>query len=80
MALSHACYPTAVFGDDGVCDGILQQLNQFTPRPCNVQSALQHVDAWLDDDTVSIDTVFHNVWGMDLLQFIEQLCDQLDVE
>lgn len=70
LALGHACYPTAIYGDKGLQEYIVQQLKQFALRPCDAQTARKHVEDWLDKGMLSTESVFLNVWGMDPLQFL----------
>lgn len=72
LAMGHACYPTAIYGDKGLQDEIVQRLKQFAPRPCDSHTACQHVEAWLDKGMLSTPIAFRNVWGMDPDRFLER--------
>lgn len=72
VAIGHACYPDAKYGDAGFQDAIIAQLKSFTPRPCDAKQACQHTESWLDRSTFSTVAVFEKIWGMAPDQFLEK--------
>ena len=72
LALGHACYPIAIYGDNGIHDEIVKRLKNISPRPCAEHMACQYVEAWLDKGTLSTLRVFYCVWGMDPYQFLQR--------
>jgi hypothetical protein len=75
LALGHACYPTATYGDNAIQDDIIQRLKQYTPRPCDAALACQHVEAWLDKGELSTQSVFLMVWGLPPDDFLGKLLE-----
>lgn len=78
LALGHACYPDAMYGDKGVQDQIVQQLKQLKPGPCDPAMARQHVESWLEKGEISTNTVFMLVWGAGPQQFLERLLEAVE--
>ena len=64
LAMGHACYPNAMYGDHALQEEILIHLKHLSPRSCNAKLACKHVEAWLDSDTLSTSAAFNSVWGM----------------
>lgn len=71
VALGHACYPKAFYGDKAFQDEIVHWLNRRFMPCCNAQTACGHVEQWLDVGTLSTESVFRRVWGLGPNEFIE---------
>jgi glucan phosphorylase len=80
LAMGHACYPTATYGDNAMQDEFVQKLKQFTPRPCDAKTACQHVESWLDKGTLSTANAFLKVWGLGPDEFVAKFLESLDDE
>jgi hypothetical protein len=80
IALGHACYPTAIYGDKALHDQIIEKLKQFEPRPCSAADACRHVENWLDKGIISTEDVFRNVWGLDPQEFIARFVATFDCQ
>jgi hypothetical protein len=80
LAMGHACYPTAVYGDNALQDDIVQRLKRFSPRPCDSKRACELVEAWLDKGTLSTTAVSTSVWGLDPNEFLERFFEQFQAE
>ncbi len=78
IALGHACYPTATYGDNSDLDDMVTQLKQFATRPCNAQSACKYVEQWLDFGTLTTSDVFQRVWSLDPDTFLVQFFDSME--
>lgn len=78
LAMGHACYPTAAYGDDGMQDEIVHQLKQFSRRPCEAKTARQFVKAWLDMGTLSTAAAFSGIWGLEPAPFLDKFFEQFD--
>lgn len=76
IALGHACYPHAKYGDNGFSDMVVGQLKEFSAKPCDARTACGHVEQWLDIGVLSTTGVFQRVWGLDPEQFLERFFEE----
>lgn len=70
LAIGHACYPDATYGDGGINDEIIRKLRLMAPGPCATTIACRHAEAYLDLGTLSTAEVFRNVWSRTPEEFL----------
>jgi hypothetical protein len=78
LALAHACYPQAKYGDNGIRDEVVQRLKEFEPRPCDKNIAIMNFSEWEAMGRLSTADVFRNVWGMPADQFFVQFLSMFE--
>ena len=79
LAMGHACYPKATYGDEGPQDEVVKQLKQYHPRPCDANTASDVVDAW-ERRTISTADAFQKVWGVNHDEFLARFAVVTAVE
>lgn len=76
LAMGHACYPNATYGDNGPQDEIVKNLKIFELSP--QKNAYDYVESWMDKNELSTQAAFIAVWGVNQDQFLERFIEGLD--
>ena len=74
LAIGHACYPDAVFGDRGAMDKMLRQIRAMTSTPCDSSTATQKLTDW-ENQEIKTQQLFEQVWGMTTQDFIVRIVE-----
>jgi len=80
LAIGHACYPTAVYGDNGLQDEIVKRLKRFSTRPCDPKTACEHFMAWIDRGEISTESVFLRIWALTPDDFLQRFFESVEAE
>lgn len=78
IALGHACYPDAKYGDNGAQDEIVAVLKRFHVKPSDAGTSCKNIELWLDRNAISTVDVFQRTWGLDPDTFLQQFFEFMD--
>ena len=71
VALGHACYPTASYGDER--DDLLDAVKQSDFTPSDPKRSCELVELWLDRHEVSMAAAFEEIWSTDYMTFLNSV-------
>ena len=72
LAVAHACYPSACYGDGGNMDAMLKKIGGLASTPCDPKTALMFTGQW-EKRSIASDELFERVWGFTIDAFIVAL-------